>query len=145
MKTFDFKRFRKEKNLTQMELAELLSCKQSFLSSVENGKRPLPQSMIDILAAKYDDISDYIIENTQDILLKNVTPEDLLFTGADAFSRQVVQMMNDKLIAPYGILTEKDKEIEKLNRKIGRLEAELEAAKKGDAHQGGGAICADVG
>ncbi len=145
MKTFDFKRFRKEKNLTQMELAELLSCKQSFLSSVENGKRPLPKSMIDILAAKYDDISDYIIENTQDILLKNVTPEDLLFTGADAFSRQVVQMMNDKLIAPYGILTEKDKEIEKLNRKIGRLEAELEAAKKGDAHQGGGAICADVG
>ena len=29
-----------------------------------------------------------------------------------------VQMMNDKLIAPYGMLSEKDKEIEKLNRRV---------------------------
>ena len=43
------------------------------------------------------------------------------------------------------VLSEKDKEIEKLNRKIGKLEAELEAAKKGNAQQGGNAICADVG
>ena len=45
----------------------------------------------------------------------------------------------------YSLSEQKDKEIEKLNRKIGKLEAELEAAKKGNAQQGGNAICADVG
>lgn len=37
-----------------------------------------------------------------------------------------------RLIASYGLLEEKDKQIEKLNRQIGRLEAQLEAVKKGD-------------
>lgn len=53
-----------------------------------------------------------------------------MFAGADAFSRQVVKMMNDKLIAPYGILVEKDKEIERLNRLIGRLQNEIEELKR---------------
>ena len=145
MKVFDFKRFRQEKKITQVELAELLSCKQSFISLVESGKRPLPQPMIDILESKFGNTDDYITNETQDVLIKDVAPEDILLAGADAFSRQVVQMMNDKLIAPYGMLSEKDKEREKLNRKIGKLEAELEAAKKGNAPKEGSAICADVG
>lgn len=145
MKVFDFKRFRQDKKITQVELAELLFCKQSFISLVESGKRPLPQPMIDILESKFGNTDDYITNETQDILIKDIAPEDILLAGADAFSRQVVQMMNDKLIAPYGMLSEKDKEIEKLNRRIGKLEAELEAAKKGNAQQGGNAICADVG
>ena len=145
MKVFDFKRFRQEKKFTQVEAAELLSCAQSFISLVESGKRPLPQPMIDILESKFGNTDDYITNETQDILIKDIAPEDVLLAGADAFSRQVVQMMNDKLIAPYGMLSEKDKEIEKLNRRIGKLEAELEAAKKGNAQQGGNAICVDVG
>lgn len=84
---------------------------------------------MDILEKKYGDISDYITAK-EDTILQGITPQEMLYNGADAFSRQVVKMMNDKLIAPYGMLTEKEKEIEKLNRQIGRLEAELEAAKK---------------
>lgn len=145
MKVFDFKRFRQEKKFTQVEAAELLSCAQSFISAVESGKRRMPQQMIDVLESKFGDTDDYITNEAQDILIKDVAPEDILLAGADAFSRQVVQMMNDKLIAPYGMLSEKDKEIEKLNRKIGKLEAELEAAKKGNAPKEGSAICADVG
>lgn len=38
--------------------------------------------------------------------------------------------MNEKLIAPYSLLVEKDKEIEKLNREIGKLQAQLEQCKK---------------
>ena len=41
------------------------------------------------------------ISPKQNTILKEVTPEDFMFAGADAFSRQVVKMMNDKLIAPY--------------------------------------------
>lgn len=67
-----------------------------------------------------------------------------MFAGADAFSRQVVKMMNDKLIAPYGMLVEKDKEIERLNRLIGRLQNEIEELKKGSAQTGNPAECANA-
>ena len=53
--------------------------------------------------------------------------------------------MELKIEELQNLIIEKDKEIEKLNRKIGKLEAELEAAKKGNAPKEGSAICADVG
>ena len=53
-------------------------------------------------------------------------------------------MMNEKLIAPYSMLIEKDKEIERLNREIGRLQARLEEGKKMDAQEEGSARCADA-
>ena len=68
--------------------------------------------------------------------------KDLLFAGADAFSRQIIHMMNEKLFAPYSMIEEKDKEIERLNREIGKLEAQLEQREKMDAQEGGNAICA---
>ena len=40
----DLKRLRKEKGITQKELAQLLSCGQSFIANVENGRRDLPVS-----------------------------------------------------------------------------------------------------
>ena len=67
-----------------------------------------------------------------------------LFAGADAFSRQLIQLMNEKLIAPYSMITEKEKEIERLNREIGRLEALLEVSKKMNAQQEDVAKCADA-
>lgn len=80
----------------------------------------------------------------QNTVLKEVTPEDFMFAGADAFSRQVVKMMNDKLIAPYGMLVEKDKEIERLNRLIGRLQNEIEELKKGSAQTENPVECANA-
>lgn len=80
----------------------------------------------------------------QNTVLKKVTPEDFMFAGADAFSRQVVKMMNDKLIAPYGMLVEKDKEIERLNRLIGRLQNEIEELKKGSAQTENPVECANA-
>lgn len=61
------------------------------------------------------------------------------------FSTMLVDMMNTKQIAPYGLLEEKDREIAELNRQIGKLEALLEVAKKGTAQQVGNAAVADVG
>lgn len=128
MEVFDLKRFRSDKKITQAELTTILECRQSFISAIESGKRALPKDKRDILENKYGDISDYITTK-EDTTISGVTPLEIMHVGADAFSRQVVKMMNDKLIAPYGMLTEKEKEIEKLNREIGRLEAELLAAK----------------
>ena len=145
METFDLKRFRTDKNLTQIEITQLLGCAQSFISAVENGRRSLPSNMIEILQSKYGDISAYITNITEDTIIKESTPDQFLIAGADAFTKQIVQMMNDRLIAPYGMITEKDQEIQRLNRKIGHLEAELEIAKRGNVRGRENATCADVG
>ena len=146
MQQFDLKRFRIDKKLTQTELAELLMCKQNYISNIENGIKPISKEKLDILHSKFGDISKYYsnISPKQNTVLKEVTPEDFMFTGADAFSRQVVKMMNDKLIAPYGMLAEKDKEIERLNRLIGRLQNEIEVLKRGVVQEEDPAECADV-
>lgn len=131
MQRFDLKRFRLDRKLTQKELAEILMCKQNYISNIENGIKPISKEKLDI-------------SPKQNTVLKEVTPEDFMFAGADAFSRQVVKMMNDKLIAPYGMLVEKDKEIERLNRLIGRLQNEIEELKKGSAQTENPAECANA-
>lgn len=137
MQRFDLKRFRLDRKLTQKELAEILMCKQNYISNIENGIKPISKEKLDILQSEFGDISKYY----SDISPK---PEDFMFAGADAFSRQVVKMMNDKLIAPYGMLVEKDKEIERLNRLIGRLQNEIEELKKGSAQTENPAECANA-
>lgn len=41
MQRFDLKRFRIDRELTQKELAELLMCKQNYISNIENGIKPI--------------------------------------------------------------------------------------------------------
>lgn len=144
MQTFDLKKFRDDKKITQVELAELFSCNQNFISRIEKGIRQIPPDKLDILQLKYGDISSYYKEEKDGVTLPDTTPQDLMFAGADAFSRQIVQMMNEKLIAPYSLLVEKDKEIARLNKEIGKLEAQLEASKKMTAQEGSAAKCADA-
>ena len=146
MQRFDLKRFRLDRKLTQKEFAEILMCKQNYISNIENGIKPISKEKLDILQSKFGDISKYYsgISPKQNTVLKEATPEDFMFAGADAFSRQVVKMMNDKLIAPYGMLVEKDKEIERLNRLIGRLQNEIEELKKGSAQTENPAECANA-
>lgn len=153
----DLKRLRKEKGITQKELAQLLSCGQSFIANVENGRRDLPPVKIEILERKFGNICSYITNDIEEENKpKTIAPKqhsqtekmevstDILFAGADAFSRQLIQLMNEKLIAPYSMITEKEKEIERLNREIGRLEALLEVSKKMNAQQEDVAKCADA-
>ena len=43
---FDFKGFRRENNLTQIEVATYLGTSKSFISQIEAGTRPLPAPML---------------------------------------------------------------------------------------------------
>lgn len=70
---------------------------------------------------------------------------DFITAGGEAFSSMIVRMMNEKQIAPYGLLADKDREIAELNRQIGKLEALLEVAQKGTVPAVGNATVADVG
>ncbi|MDH6307982.1 transcriptional regulator with XRE-family HTH domain [Dysgonomonas sp. PFB1-18] len=144
MQSFDLKRFRTDNNLTQSELAELFSCGQNFISRIERGIRQIPPDKLDILQSKFGNISKYYTDKIDPISVPEATPQEVMHVGADVFSRQIVKMMNDKLIAPYSLLEEKEKEIERLNRKIGRLEALLDERKKTDAHQESNADHADA-
>lgn len=49
MQRFDLKRFRIDRKLTQKELAELLMCKQNYISNIENGIKPISKEKLDIL------------------------------------------------------------------------------------------------
>ena len=153
MKVFDLKAFRKDKNITQKEIAEIFSCNQNFISRIENGIRPLPADKMEILQSVYGDISEYYKEDLEPLQNEKQTKQvqvtddslELITAGGEAFSNMIVRMMNEKQIAPYGLLADKDAQIADLNRQIGKLEALLEVAKKGTAPAVGNATVADVG
>lgn len=42
----DIKLFRKDNNLSQIELASILGCTQGFISNIERNKRPVPDNII---------------------------------------------------------------------------------------------------
>lgn len=152
MKVFDLKAFRKDKNITQAEIARMFSCNQNFISRIESGIRKIPMDKLEILQYEFGDISkcykdsDLPKTNQQTKQVQvNEDSLDFITAGGEAFSSMIVRMMNEKQIAPYGLLADKDREIAELNRQIGKLEALLEVAKKGTAQQVGNAAVADVG
>ena len=95
MQRFDLKRFRLDRKLTQKELAEILMCKQNYISNIENGIKPISKEKLDILQSKFGDISKYYsdISPKQNILnikqkciefvnnFDNPNSKNLLFTG----------------------------------------------------------------
>lgn len=152
MKVFDLKAFRKDKNITQTEIAKMFSCNQNFISRIESGVRPIPTDKLEILQSEFGDISEYykdldppkLNQQTKQVQV-NEDSLDFITAGGEAFSSMIVRMMNEKQIAPYGLLADKDREIAELNRQIGKLEALLEVAKKGTVPAVGNATVADVG
>lgn len=56
----DLKRFRKENNLSQKDICDILGVNQSFVSQMENFKRPIPKEYLDILKLKHN-IDAYVI------------------------------------------------------------------------------------
>ncbi|MFV0289582.1 MAG: helix-turn-helix transcriptional regulator [Mangrovibacterium sp.] len=63
MDTIDLKRLRKDFNLTQKELAEVLEVQQPFLSRIENGLDTIPRAFFDKLKQNFglSDLSNYEI------------------------------------------------------------------------------------
>lgn len=74
---FDLKQFRKDHSLTQINVAELFSCQQNFISNIENGIKAIPQDKLDILKDKFGDISKYIIDTSRPSVLPDKKTEKI--------------------------------------------------------------------
>lgn len=55
---------REDRDLTQAELAKLLSCTQACYSHYESGKRDIPTEVLDKLADFYGVSTDYLLGRT---------------------------------------------------------------------------------
>lgn len=56
----DFKRFRKEKNLKQSELADLLGVSKSYMSEMENKKVPVSDTVLDKFKEKFGEFDEFL-------------------------------------------------------------------------------------
>lgn len=92
MSRFDISRLRKEKGLSQNELARLLQINQSFLSAIENGKSPLPiekeEKLCEVLGL--DNLDEYVIKSTSEVpaQLNEMTDSDLFNQLLNRFHQQ---------------------------------------------------------
>lgn len=130
----DIKRFRKDNNIPQKEITELLGIQQSYLSSIENGKRPLNEEKFKILYKHYGDIileykiPDIIIEK------KDNTKNDEEDSSRDegAIFELICYIKERDRIRDMEI-KEKDAKIEQLVRENAIMQTQIEMTKKVDA------------
>ena len=93
MPRFDISRLRKEKGMSQSELANLLQMNQSFLSAIENGKSPLPIEKEERLCEIFglSNLNDYIADKRNqelDSRLTEMTDSDLFNQLLSRFHKQ---------------------------------------------------------
>ena len=60
------KELRKDKNLTQRDMGELMGISQTTYCDYENGVRRMPLTMLSFLADTLDTSTDYILGRTED-------------------------------------------------------------------------------
>lgn len=106
MYRFDFKRFRKDKNLKQIEIANMLNCNQSFISLLDNGTRPTPATMIDILRRYYSDVDDYITSEYNKVQTITGSCNNIAGNGINVNSGDVMQRTLDEFAAMRVLLEE---------------------------------------
>ncbi|MCH5225722.1 MAG: helix-turn-helix transcriptional regulator [Muribaculaceae bacterium] len=92
MSRFDISRLRKEKGMSQSELAQQLQMTQSFLSAIENGKSPLPIEKEERLCEIFGltNLNDYVVDKRQgsDPTMAEMTDSDLFNQLLSRFHKQ---------------------------------------------------------
>ena len=100
MPRFDIARLRKEKGLSQNELANILQMNQSFLSAIENGRSPLPIDKEEKLCEAFGlkNLNDYYIPKNEAngaSQMETLTDSDLFNQLLSRFHKQAHSMENE--------------------------------------------------
>lgn len=125
----DFKAFRKDNKLSQIEAANYFDCTQSFISQIENGSRPIPTTFIEKVKSNISMNANNLIDDI------NSTGDDLYETVPAYFVKMIFEerKMHDQ------------KELELINQNqelINIIKDELSTIKRGYALKGENVICA---
>lgn len=118
MKDLDVKKIRERLGLTQDELAKQIGVSRNTIINYEKGG-VIPESKRTILGNLFKD--GYIDNEENEVIIKGATPETIAQLAQLTFSEQLVRMFQDKEIAPYSLVDEKEEEIARLNEEIARL------------------------
>lgn len=152
----DLKRFREEQKITQAELCTVLGIAQSYLSSIENGKRPLNEKKLTLLYKHYGDIvlqykqserPIIFIEETEASLHPEVQKhimESLLKKDLKGIPSQFVEALFDERKRHDEERKRHDEMNAELIRQNGSLIRMLEERENGLVQNKGDASCADV-
>lgn len=111
--------------IRQKELAERLGISSSYLSEMKNGGKQASDELYGRIEAMVEEVT------IRERMEAESGIEELLQAGANAFTKELLRMMEAKQIAPYSLLVEKDNEIARLNQTIGQLKQELKQLKNG--------------
>lgn len=111
--------------IRQKELAARLGISPGYLSEMKLGSKQVSDELYQKIEAMVEEITIQERREAESGI------EELLQAGANAFSKELLRMMEAKQIAPYSLLVEKDNEIARLNQTIGQLKQELKQLKNG--------------
>lgn len=133
----DFEKLLRERGKSKADLARFLDIDPANVNrTIKNDNIPLSKienicsflgiSVIDAFRASgYDDTPGVAPEPAQQ-KKKILDYKNLLLSLSD----QLIELYNNKILAPYSVVEEKEEEIRRLNREIGRLEADNERLSK---------------
>lgn len=135
---FDLQRIRKEKKVTQRELAEMTSYPQGFISEIENGKASAPEAFINKVAEIFNiaEIKSYIKEDSNLSASKekdsNVIAKDSKFPPLEIQSTKEdceITISKAMFTTIIDSLLKKDKKIEELELENQLLKKQLKSRK----------------
>lgn len=95
----DLERLRHEHGeMKQSDLAEILNCRQSHISQMERGKRPVSEEMYAKIEAAFGDITKYITEAPGKSIVQqnqsgdNIVRDNLFFAHADEKDIEIIRL-----------------------------------------------------
>lgn len=153
-KTERFVKYMEIKGLNDNQVTKQCGFAQGLLGQARKGKSDLGAKSIEKILSVYQDLSRVWLLTGEGQMLKATQEEkhESICQEEEPLSSMIVRMMNEKQIAPYGLvedkdkkIEDKDKKIEELNREIGKLEAMIEIYKKRAARVDDAVGVADVG
>lgn len=119
----DIGKLRKDKGLTQTDLADILGVGQGFISQVENGKDAMPHDWEKILIDKYgiSDISDYQKTAAQNIIGNSNNGDNQINSADGELAKQFMALLSDVRKSYDDQLRAKDEQIARANNHISEL------------------------